>query len=115
MQTNGYVAFLTLGCKVNTYETNAMQSLFREAGYQIVDFSDTADIYIVNTCSVTNMADRKSRQMLHKAKKSNPDAIVVAAGCYVQAAKDILEKDDAIDIVVGNNQKHSIVSVIEDY
>ena len=115
MQTNGYVAFLTLGCKVNTYETNAMQLLFREAGYQIVDFSDTADIYIVNTCSVTNMADRKSRQMLHKAKKSNPDAIVVAAGCYVQAAKDILEKDDAIDIVVGNNQKHSIVSVIEDY
>lgn len=115
MQIKGYVAFLTLGCKVNTYETNAMQLLFREAGYQIVDFSDTADIYIVNTCSVTNMADRKSRQMLHKAKKKNPEAIVVAAGCYVQAAKDILEKDDAIDIVVGNNQKHSIVSVIEDY
>ena len=80
------VAFHTLGCKVNIYETEAMQELMQKAGYSIVDFDDKADIYVVNTCSVTNMADRKSRQMLHKAKKDNPDAVIVAVGCYVQAA-----------------------------
>ena len=109
------VAFLTLGCKVNTYETNAMQLLFREAGYQIVEFSEQADIYIVNTCSVTNMADRKSRQMLHRAKKNNPDSIVVAVGCYVQSAKEALEQDDTVDVVIGNNQKHLVVEEIENY
>lgn len=111
----GFVAFLTLGCKVNTYETNAMQLLFRQAGYTVVEFADKADIYIVNTCSVTNMADRKSRQMLHKAKKKNPDAIIVAAGCYVQAAKEQLEQDTAVDVVVGNNQKNRIVEIVEAY
>lgn len=116
MNTNkGYVAFLTLGCKVNTYETNAMTLLFKEAGYTVVDFSEKADIYIVNTCSVTNMADRKSRQMLHKAKKKNPGAVVVAAGCYVQAAKELLEQDEAIDVIIGNSQKHRIVEMVEEY
>lgn len=113
--TKGYVAFLTLGCKVNTYETNAMKLLFKEAGYTVVDFSEKADIYIVNTCSVTNMADRKSRQMLHKAKKQNPDAVIVAAGCYVQAAKDLLKQDETVDVIIGNSQKHHIVEMIEEY
>lgn len=113
--TKGYVAFLTLGCKVNTYETNAMKLLFKEAGYTVVEFSEKADIYIVNTCSVTNMADRKSRQMLHKAKKQNPDAVIVAAGCYVQAAKDLLEQDETIDVIIGNSQKHCIVEMVEEY
>lgn len=111
----GLVAFLTLGCKVNTYETNAMELLFTEAGYDVVSFSEKADIYVVNTCSVTNMADRKSRQMLHRAKKKNPDAVIVAAGCYVQASQDLLEKDDSVDVVIGNNQKHRIVEIIEQY
>ena len=111
----GVVAFLTLGCKVNTYETNAMQLLFTESGYEITDFSKKADIYVVNTCSVTNMADRKSRQMLHKARKNNPEAVIVAAGCYVQAAKDLLEQDSSIDVVVGNSQKHLIVELVEKY
>jgi threonylcarbamoyladenosine tRNA methylthiotransferase MtaB len=109
------VAFLTLGCKVNTYETNAMQRLFKNAGYSIVEFSDVADIYVVNTCSVTNMADRKSRQMLHKAKKSNPEGVVVAVGCYVQSAKEKLEEDTAIDVIIGNSQKHLIVPMVEKY
>lgn len=113
--TKGYVAFLTLGCKVNTYETNAMKLLFKEANYTVVDFSEKADIYIVNTCSVTNMADRKSRQMLHKAKKQNPNAVIVAAGCYVQAAKDLLEQDETIDVIIGNSQKHHIVEMVEEY
>ena len=114
-KAKGVVAFLTLGCKVNTYETNAMQLLFTEAGYEITDFSKKADIYVVNTCSVTNMADRKSRQMLHKARKNNPEAVIVAAGCYVQAAKDLLEQDSSIDVVVGNSQKHLIVELVEQY
>ena len=102
---NKKVAFLTLGCKVNSYETEAMQQLFVDAGATVVNFSDPADIYVVNTCTVTNIADRKSRQMLHKAKNMNEEAIVVAVGCYVQAAKDELEKDHSIDIVIGNNRK----------
>lgn len=109
------VAFLTLGCKVNSYESDAMQELFLAAGYQVVDFSNKADVYVVNTCTVTNIADRKSRQMLHKAKKLNQESVVVAVGCYVQAAKDVLEADEAIDLVVGNNQKIHIVELVEEY
>lgn len=109
------VAFLTLGCKVNSYETDGMEKLFLEAGYYITEFHDKASIYIVNTCTVTNIADRKSRQMLHKAKKMNPEGIVVAVGCYAQASKEVLEVDNAIDVVVGNNQKKNIVSIVENY
>lgn len=111
----GRVAFLTLGCKVNTYETNAMEKLFKDSGYELVDFKDTADIYIVNTCTVTNMADRKSRQMLHKAKKKNPSSIVVAAGCYVQAAGEAVKGDIAVDLIIGNNKKGNVVAVVEEY
>lgn len=111
----GKVAFLTLGCKVNTYETNAMETLFQKAGYELVHFSEEADIYIVNTCTVTNMADRKSRQMLHKAKKKNPNAIVVAAGCYVQAAGEAVKEDMAVDLIIGNNKKGNVVEIVEEY
>ena len=114
-QPKGKVAFLTLGCKVNSYETNAMERLFVEAGYELTEFHKKADIYVINTCTVTNMADRKSRQMLHKAKKMNPEAVIVAAGCYVQASPEEAKKDEAIDIIVGNNQKKEIVSVVEAY
>lgn len=109
------VAFHTLGCKVNIYETEAMQELMQKAGYSIVDFDDKADIYVVNTCSVTNMADRKSRQMLHKAKKDNPDAVIVAVGCYVQAAAKSIKQDEKIDIIIGNNMKNKIADIINDY
>ena len=98
------VAFLTLGCKVNSYETEAMQALLLNAGAKIVDFGDVAEFYVVNTCSVTNMADRKSRQMIHKAKKENPDSIVVAAGCYVQTASEEVAKDLSVDIIIGNDK-----------
>ncbi len=114
-QIKGRVAFLTLGCKVNSYETNAMEQLFVEAGYELTEFHNKADIYVINTCTVTNMADRKSRQMLHKAKKMNPEAVIAAVGCYVQASPEEAKKDDAIDIIVGNNQKKEIVSVVEAY
>lgn len=103
------VALHNLGCKVNAYEIEAMQQLLEEAGYEIVPFEPGADIYVINTCTVTNIADRKSRQMLHKAKKMNPEAIVVATGCYVQTGGDKLEKDEAIDLVLGNNRKGNIV------
>ncbi|MFT4145532.1 MAG: tRNA (N(6)-L-threonylcarbamoyladenosine(37)-C(2))-methylthiotransferase MtaB [Mobilitalea sp.] len=106
-------AFLTLGCKVNSYETEAMRSMFETAGYDIVDFKDTADVYVVNTCTVTNIADRKSRQMLHQAKHRNPDAVIAAVGCYVQAAEEVLLADSAVDLVVGNNKKSDIVSMVE--
>ncbi len=109
------VAFLTLGCKVNSYETNAMKKLFVDADYELVEFHEKADIYVINTCTVTNMADRKSRQMLHKAKKRNKEAVIVAAGCYVQASFEEAKKDEAIDIIIGNNQKNQIVSVVESY
>lgn len=109
------VAFLTLGCKVNSYETEAMEQLFKDASYTVVEFNDKADIYVINTCTVTNIADRKSRQMLHKAKKNNENAVVVAVGCYAQAAKEALEQDEAINLVVGNNQKKQIVSLVEAY
>lgn len=108
-------AFLTLGCKVNAYETEAMIELMKEAGAEIVDFSERADIYIINTCTVTNIADRKSRQMLHKAKKGNDAAIVVAVGCYAQEAGESLKEDAAVDIVVGNNRKKEIVEIIDEY
>ena len=109
------VAFLTLGCKVNSYETEAMEQLFENSKAQIVSFDEIADIYVVNTCSVTNIADRKSRQMLHKAKKKNNEAIVIAVGCYVQAAKEALLEDDAIDLVIGNNRKKDIVTIVNRY
>lgn len=108
-------AFLTLGCKVNAYETNGMEKLFREAGFEIKDFQEKADVYVVNTCTVTNMADRKSRQMLHKAKKNNPDSIIVAAGCYVQASYEELEKSGIADLIIGNNQKSRIASIVTEF
>ena len=109
------VALHNLGCKVNAYEIEAMQQLLEEAGYEIVPFEPGADIYVINTCTVTNIADRKSRQMLHKAKKMNPEAIVVATGCYVQTGGEKLEKAEAIDLVLGNNQKINIVEALAEY
>lgn len=108
-------ALHNLGCKVNAYETEAMQHLLEEAGYEIVPFTQKADVYVINTCSVTNMADRKSRQMLHKAKKNNPDSIVVAAGCYVQTSEKEVLNDLSVDIVVGNDRKHDLVRLLEEY
>ena len=108
-------AFHNLGCKVNSYETEAMQQLLEDAGYEIVPFREGADVYIINTCSVTNVADRKSRQMLHRAKKMNPSAAVVAVGCYVQAAGAELKIDEAVDLIVGNNQKKDLVQILDDY
>lgn len=108
-------ALHNLGCKVNAYETEAMQHLLEEAGYEIVPFTQKADVYVINTCSVTNMADRKSRQMLHKAKKNNPDSIVVAAGCYVQTSEKEVLNDLSVDIVIGNDRKHDLVRLIEEY
>lgn len=121
------VAFHTLGCKVNSYETEGMEKLFREADFEVVDFSNRADIYVVNTCTVTNLADRKSRQMLRKARKMNQDAIVVAAGCYVQTSQAVKDVDstndtketkdlvDTVDLIVGNNNKHDIVNIVEQF
>ena len=106
-------ALHNLGCKVNAYETEAMQQLLEKAGYEIVPFKEAADVYIVNTCSVTNIADRKSRQMLHRARKNNPKAVVVAVGCYVQAAAEELKKDSAVDVILGNNRKKDLVDVLE--
>ena len=106
-------ALHNLGCKVNAYETEAMQELLEKNGYEIVPFKEGADVYVVNTCTVTNIADRKSRQMLHKARKMNPDAIVVATGCYVQTENQ--KVDDCIDIVIGNNKKKDIVEILKQY
>ena len=108
-------ALHNLGCKVNAYETEAMQQLLEENGYEIVPFKEGADVYIINTCTVTNMADRKSRQMLHRAKKMNPDAIVVAAGCYVQAKEASGEIDESIDIVIGNNKKKDLIQILDGF
>ena len=108
-------ALHNLGCKVNAYETEAMQHLLEEAGYEIVPFTQKADVYVINTCSVTNMADRKSRQMLHKAKKNNPDSIVVAAGCYVQTSEKEVLNDLSVDIIIGNDRKHDLVRLLEEY
>lgn len=112
---NKRAAVHNLGCKVNAYEAEAMQQLLEQAGYEIVPFEEKADVYLINTCTVTNIADRKSRQMLHKAKKMNPDAIVIAAGCYAQTDTGKLEKDAAVDLILGNNQKKQIVEVLEEY
>lgn len=106
-------ALHNLGCKVNAYETEAMQELLEQSGYEIVPFEEGADVYIVNTCTVTNMADRKSRQILHRARKMNPDAVVVAAGCYVQAKAENI--DDSIDIVIGNNKKQDLIQILDEY
>lgn len=108
-------ALHNLGCKVNAYETEAMQELLEQNGYEIVPFQEGADIYIINTCTVTNMADRKSRQMIHRAKKMNPDAIVVAAGCYVQVQENSDKIDECIDIVIGNNKKQNLIEILEEY
>lgn len=106
-------ALHNLGCKVNAYETEAMQEILEKNGYEIVPFHDKADVYVINTCTVTNMADRKSRQMIHRARKKNPDAVIVAAGCYVQAQGDNLE--EGIDIVIGNNKKQELAGILEHY
>ena len=110
---NKKVAFCTLGCKVNQYETNGMIQEFKKCGYEIVEFDEFADIYVVNTCTVTNMADRKSRQMIRKVKEINPNAILVAVGCYAQVAKEDLEKIPEIDLILGTNEKKNIVSHVE--
>ena len=109
------VAFCTLGCKVNQYETNAMEQKFIQAGYEIVDFGETADIYVINTCTVTNMSDKKSRQMIRRAKQLNKDAVVVAVGCYVQTAKEKLESIEELDLILGNNEKKNIVKYVEEH
>ena len=106
-------ALHNLGCKVNAYETEAMQELLEQNGYEIVPFKEGADVYIINTCTVTNVADRKSRQMLHKARKMNPDAVVVATGCYVQARGEDI--DPCVDIVVGNNKKKDLIAILDEY
>ena len=108
-------ALRNLGCKVNAYETEGMRQILQQNGYSIVPFDNKADIYIVNTCSVTNIADQKSRQMLHRAKRQNPEAIVVAAGCYVQTGYEKLLKDTAVDLIVGNNEKRNIALILEEY
>lgn len=109
------VALHNLGCKVNSYEIDVMQQMLQKSGYEIVTFEQKADIYIVNTCSVTSIADRKSRQMLHKAKKNNPDSIVIAVGCYVQTGTEDILKDEGIDLAIGNNKKKDLVSIIEQF
>lgn len=107
-------AIVTLGCKVNQYETDAMYGMLKEAGVTMVDPKEAADIYIVNTCSVTNMAERKSRQMLHRAKKKNSDVVVVAVGCYAQVGKEELSKDTNIDLIIGNNKKKDLIHILEE-
>lgn len=106
-------ALHNLGCKVNAYETEAMQELLVRNGYEIVPFQEKADIYIINTCTVTNMADRKSRQMLHRARKQNPEALVVACGCYVQAKEG--EQEECVDVVIGNNRKKDLIEILEGF
>ena len=108
-------ALHNLGCKVNAYETESMQQMLEAAGYEIVDFAETADVYVINTCSVTNMADRKSRQMIHRARGKNPAAVIVAAGCYVQTAGEKIKKDLSIDILIGNNKKAELIPLLEQY
>ncbi|MBR3511979.1 MAG: tRNA (N(6)-L-threonylcarbamoyladenosine(37)-C(2))-methylthiotransferase MtaB [Clostridia bacterium] len=109
------VAFYTLGCKVNQYETNGMIQKFEEAGFEVVPFNKKSDVYIINTCTVTSISDRKSRQMLRRAKELNPDGIVVACGCYVQVAKDVVDGIEEIDLSIGTNEKKDIVKIVEDF
>ena len=106
-------ALHNLGCKVNAYETESMQQLLEASGYEIVPFEEAADVYVINTCSVTNIADRKSRQMIHRARKKNPNSVVVAAGCYVQTAREQVQRDNAVDILIGNNKKHELPILLE--
>ena len=113
--TNKKAALHNLGCKVNSYEIEAVSQMLKAKGYELVPFEPGADIYIINTCSVTNIADRKSRQMLHKAKAMNPDSLVIAMGCYAQVSADELEKDDAVDIIIGNNRKKDLARIIDEY
>ena len=109
------VAFCTLGCKVNQYETNAMEQAFIKAGYEIVNFDEKAEVYVINTCTVTNMSDKKSRQMIRKAKQLNQYSIVVAVGCYAQVSKEKLEEIEEVDLILGNNEKKDIVKFVEDF
>ena len=115
MKKSRKVAFVTLGCKVNQYESNAMAQKFIDNNYEICDIEDSPDIIIVNTCTVTNIADRKSRQLLRKVKEENPNAVVVACGCYVQVAKDKIDEIEEIDISIGNSEKKDIVQIVENY
>ncbi len=115
MERKKKAAFHTLGCKVNTYETDAMEQMMRDGGYDIVPFEKGADVYIINTCSVTNMADHKSRQMLRRARKMNPDAVIVAVGCYVQADPQKAVEDTGADLVIGNNRKKDLLQILHDY
>ena len=108
-------AFHTLGCKVNAYETELMQRALKEAGYEITSFDAPADVYVINTCSVTNIADKKSRQMIHRARTLNPAAVVAAAGCYVQGAWEQLKEDAAVDVLLGNSEKKNIARILEEY
>ena len=109
------VAFHNLGCKVNSYETDIMQQKFTENGFRVVPFGQKADVYVINTCTVTNIADRKSRQMLHKAKAMNPDAVVIATGCYVQTDTEGVLKDASVDIAIGNNEKARVIEILKEY
>lgn len=115
MKNGKKAALHNLGCKVNAYETEVMQQMLEEAGYEIVSFGEYADVYVINTCSVTNMADRKSRQMLHKAKKQNPNAVIVGAGCYIQTKEAKALVDESIDIVIGNNKKNELLDLLKEY
>lgn len=115
IQAKRKVAFYTLGCKVNQYETNAMIQQFQEHGYELVDFEEKADIYIINTCTVTNMSDKKSREILRRAKKQNPVSTLVAVGCYAQVGKEKLEQIPEIDLILGTNEKNNIVAYVEKY
>lgn len=108
-------ALHNLGCKVNSYEAEVMREILEKQGYEIVPFEEKADVYLINTCSVTNMADRKSRQMLHRAKKQNPDALVIAAGCYVQSAGEALLEDPSVDILIGNNEKTRLPEILKEW
>jgi len=112
---NKKVSFITLGCKVNQYETNAMSNMFENAGFEVVDFTEKADIYIINTCTVTGMSDKKSRQMIRRAKQINPNSIICAVGCYAQVSKDVLEKMDEIDLILGNKEKKDILNKVCEY
>ena len=109
------VATYTLGCRVNQYETEAVQDLFKQAGYTLKDFDDVADVYIINTCTVTSFGDKKSRQIIRKAKKKNENAIVVVMGCYAQAKPDEISKIDGVDLIIGNNDKSKVVDYVENY
>lgn len=109
------VAFYTLGCRVNQYETEAISETFIKNGYNIVNFDDAADVYVINTCTVTSISDRKSRQMIRKAKRNNPDSIIAVVGCYAQVAPDEVSNIEGVDIVAGTNEKGNIVKLVEEY